>query len=86
MMLWPEVRSAYWQKTGQELAKSNTDQFLSFVLEYSINGQDLQTQKREAIYAVLYDDIIEGADFQVQAKTQLSELDQLEQQLRSGVE
>lgn len=85
-MLWPEIRSAYRTKTGLELAKSNTDDFLGFVLEYSINGPDYQVQKREAIYAVLHDEIIEGADFHVQANTQISELDQLEETLRKGVE
>jgi hypothetical protein len=86
MTMWPELRSAYNTRTGRELAREPLDVFLGFVLEYSINSSDTAPQKREAIFAVMYNEPVAGAGFDSQAASMYDDLDQLEQQLRKGVE
>lgn len=68
------------------MARQPLDAFLGFVLEYSINCSDYAHQKREAIYSTIEGAPPEGSDFSTVAGSMYDELDQLERQLREGVE
>lgn len=87
MGIWPEIRSAYNTRTGRELAKSSLDEFLGFVLDYSINGSDYAHQKREALYKAVYDEPVNDDEFSMQTVSSMNaELEALEKRLREGVE
>lgn len=53
MTIWPEVRASFRLYTGQELARSNLDEFVEHTLWYMINSSDYATQKREALTKAL---------------------------------
>lgn len=87
MGIWPELRSAYNTRTGKELARSNLDDFLGFVLEYSINSGENSHRMREAMYKTVYNEPVEGAEFTMQTVASLEdELKALDRRLREGVE
>lgn len=86
MSNWPEIRAAYNTLTGKELARASLDDFLGFTVHHYVNGSDYSSQKREALWKTLYNEPIEGAEFEVQADSLQKELDALQKKLSGSLE
>lgn len=81
----PELQAAYRNERGLEIAHTSLEDFVGFVIWYSVNSSDYAYQKREAIYKTVHGEQVEGADFQTQAVGLWSELDAMNEHLNQGV-
>lgn len=83
--MWPELRASFRNATGRELARGSLTEFVEHTIWYSINTPDSSYQKREALFKTIYNEHIDGADFQQESRSLYSQLDDMEAQLRQGV-
>lgn len=77
---------SYKAKTGLELAEASLDDFVGYVLTYSVNSSDYSGKRREALLDVIWGTVPQSDEFEDQAGSLLDQLDALESDLRRGIE
>lgn len=86
MAIWPELRASFRVATGRDLAKADLSEFLEHTLWYIYNAHESVYNRREALMKALHGEAVDGAEFEDQAGSLYSQLDEMERQLREGVE